>query len=185
VPRNLKRYYGLGDLHFVTFSCYQRLALLASGRRRDLFLRALEATRLKYEMLVVGYVVMPEHVHLLVSEPGRQNLSTAIKALKQSVSRRVLRRWRMAAGQGNLFSDEVQRQRSWQARFYDFNVWSAKKRIEKLRYMHRNPVKRGLVASPELWRWSSFRYYAYGEPGPVAVNAMLPLHWTAKKRTAA
>jgi len=68
---------------------------------------------------------------------------------------------------------------------YDFNVWSAKKRIEKLRYMHRNPVKRGLVASPELWRWSSFRYYAYGEPGPVAVNAMLPLHWTAKKRTAA
>jgi len=51
--------------------------------------------------------------------------------------------------------------------------------------MDRNPVKRGLVASPELWRWSSFRYYAYGEPGPVAVNAMLPLHWTAKKRTAA
>ena len=92
MPRNLKRYYGAGDLHFVTFSCYQRLALLSSGRRRDLFLRALEATRLKYEMLVVGYVVMPEHVHLLVSEPGRQNLSTAIKALKQSVSRRVLRR---------------------------------------------------------------------------------------------
>jgi putative transposase len=185
VPRNLKRYYGAGDLHFVTFSCYQRLALLASGRRRDLFLRALEATRLKYEMLVVGYVVMPEHVHLLVSEPGRQNPSTAIKALKQSVSRRVLRRWRMAAGQGNLFSDEVQRQRFWQARFYDFNVWSAKKRIEKLRCMHRNPVKRGLVTRPELWRWSSFRYYAYGEPGPVAVNAMLPLHWTAKKCTAA
>jgi putative transposase len=185
VPRNLKRYYGAGDLHFVTFSCYQRLALLAGGRRRDLFLRALEATRLKYGMLVVGYVVMPEHVHLLVSEPGRQNLSTAIKALKQSVSRRVLRRWRMAAGQGNLFSDEVQRQRFWQARFYDFNVWSAKKRIEKLRYMHRNPVKRGLVTRPELWRWSSFRYYAYGEPGPVAVNAMLPLHWTAKKCTAA
>jgi len=64
-------------------------------------------------------------------------------------------------------------------------VWSAKKRIEKLRYMHRNPVKRGLVKRPELWRWSSFRYYAYGEPGPVAVNAMLPLHWTAKKCTAA
>jgi len=59
------------------------------------------------------------------------------------------------------------------------------RRLEKLRYMHRNPVKRGLVTRPELWRWSSFRHYAYGEPGPVAVNAMLPLHWTARKRTAA
>jgi putative transposase len=58
----------------------------------------------------------------------------------------------------------------WQKRFYDFNVWTERKRIEKLRYMHRNPVKRGLVASPELWRWSSFRAYVSGERGPVKVN---------------
>jgi putative transposase len=49
-------------------------------------------------------------------------------------------------------------------------VWTDRKRIEKLRYMHRNPVKRGLVASPELWRWSSYRSYAYGESGEVRVN---------------
>jgi putative transposase len=79
VPRNLKRYYGLGDLHFITFSCYRRLPLLASNRRRDLVLRVLEATRLKYETLVVGYVVMPEHIHLLMSEPPRHSLSTAIR----------------------------------------------------------------------------------------------------------
>ena len=72
MPRNLKRYYGFGHLHFVTFSCYRRLPWLGSHRRRDLFLRALESTRLNYEMLVVGYVVMPEHVHLLVSEPGEK-----------------------------------------------------------------------------------------------------------------
>jgi putative transposase len=58
----------------------------------------------------------------------------------------------------------------WQRRFYDFNVWSARKRIEKLRYMHRNPVQRGLVEEPEQWRWSSFRAYAYGETGPVRIN---------------
>ena len=57
----------------------------------------------------------------------------------------------------------------WQHRFYDFNVWSERKRVEKLRYMHRNPVKRGLVAAPDLWRWSSFRSYAYREAGPVKV----------------
>ena len=48
-------------------------------------------------------------------------------------------------------------QHVWQARFYDFNVWTELKRVEKLRYMYRNPVKRGLVAEPEQWDWSSFR----------------------------
>jgi putative transposase len=58
----------------------------------------------------------------------------------------------------------------WQRRFYDFVVWSEAKRVEKLRYMHRNPVQRGLVLEPDQWAWSSFRHYAYGEPGPVLVN---------------
>ena len=176
MPKNLKRYYGAGDLHFVTFSCYRRLPLLASARRRDWFLRALEATRENYGMTVVGYVVMPEHVHLLVDEPRRQDLSVAMKALKQAVARRVLGRDRRSEGQPELFPREHPRH-FWQARFYDFNVWSEKKRTEKLRYMHRNPVKRGLVPSPDLWRWSSFRHYAYGEPGPVAINRMLPPRW--------
>jgi putative transposase len=58
----------------------------------------------------------------------------------------------------------------WQARFDDLNVWTSRKRVEKLRYMHRNPVKRGLVDSPELWRWSSHRSYALGEAGAVPIN---------------
>jgi putative transposase len=58
----------------------------------------------------------------------------------------------------------------WQRRFYDFNVWTARKRIEKLRYMHRNPVARGLVQEPEQWRWSSYRSYAFGEEGAVRIN---------------
>ena len=58
----------------------------------------------------------------------------------------------------------------WQRRFYDFNLWTARKRIEKLRYMHRNPVARGLVQEPEQWRWSSYRSYALGEAGAVRIN---------------
>jgi hypothetical protein len=58
----------------------------------------------------------------------------------------------------------------WQKRFYDFNVWSTRKRVEKLRYMHRNPVARGLVEKPEDWKWSSYRFYACGELGLVRVN---------------
>ena len=66
--------------------------------------------------------------------------------------------------------DDLPPRHFWQRRFYDFNVCSARKRIEKLRYIHRNAVKRGLVETPDQWRWSSFRSYAYGETGTVVVN---------------
>ncbi len=58
----------------------------------------------------------------------------------------------------------------WRRRVHDLNVWTEPKRIENLRYMHRNPLKRGLVLEPEQWRWSSFRDYAYGEAGTVQIN---------------
>ena len=69
-----------------------------------------------------------------------------------------------------LFGEIFERGPFWQTRFYDFNLRTEKKRVEKLRYMHRNPVKRGLVAEPEDWRWSSYRSYLLGEVGPVRVN---------------
>lgn len=170
MPWNLKRYYGAGDLHFITCSCYRRLPLLGTARRRDLFLTVLEQVRRRYRFVVVGYVVMPEHFHLLLSEPQERTPSTAMQALKLGFARRVLAeaKRRRNPAQADLFDHSPQH--VWQKRFYDFNVWTERKRIEKLRYMHRNPVKRGLVASPELWRWSSFRAYALGESGPVKVN---------------
>jgi hypothetical protein len=66
----------------------------------------------------------------------------------------------------------------WQARYYDFNVWSERKFVQKLRYIHRNPVERGLVARPEDWAWSSFCHYASGDSGPVEIESQ----WTARKR---
>ena len=66
----------------------------------------------------------------------------------------------------------------WQARYYDFNVWSTRKRIEKLRYMHRNPVKRGLVEKPENWPWSSFVHDATGSEGVVELESA----WTGRRR---
>jgi Transposase IS200 like len=69
--RNLKRYYGAGDLHFITCSCYRRQPLLGAARQRDLLLTVLEQVRKRYQFVVAGYVVMPEHIHLLISEPHR------------------------------------------------------------------------------------------------------------------
>ena len=163
--RNLKRYYGAGDLHFITCSCYRRQPLLGTARRRSLLLTVLEQVRRRYAFVVIGYVIMPEHIHLLISEPQEENPSTVMQALKIGFARRVLAQARRRRNplQPGLFEQEAQH--IWQKRFYDFNLWSQRKRIEKLRYMPRNPVRRGLVASPELWRWSSFRAYFFGEAG--------------------
>ena len=168
VPTWLKRYYNAKHLHFLTCSCYHRHAWLGTARRRDLFLKILEQARQRYRFTVVGYVVMPEHIHLLISEPEVGDPSLVMKVVKQRFARRVRKPHRHAA-QAVLWPESADAH-IWQKRFYDFNVWSERKRVEKLKYMHRNPVKRGLVAEPDQWRWSSFRSYAYGEKGLVRVN---------------
>src|SRR5712664_1543494 len=167
MPKKLKRYYGRGDLHFLTFSCYGRLPLLRRVRARNLFVHALGKIRERYSFLLVGYVVMPEHVHLLISEPPKVTPSVVLKALKQRVSRDLRKnRRRVSDAQLRLpfMNAGAGLPRFWQPRFYDFNVYSEKKKREKLEYMHENPVKRGLVKNPGAWMWSSFLFYASREP---------------------
>lgn len=183
MTRRLHPCYGLGYLHFITSSCYQRRAFLNTPRRRTLFLEILEQVRQRYNFVVVGYVVMPEHIHLLVSEPMRGNPSTVMQVLKQRFARRVLKEWRQRRERRPdwLWSEELSEGHVWQRRFYDFVVWTKDKRVEKLRYMHRNPVKRGLVLEPEQWAWSSFRHYAYEERSPVLVNEQQPAPMKVRK----
>jgi putative transposase len=168
MPSRLKRYYGRGHLHFLTFSCYQRRPLLETSDARDVFLRELDRARSKWKFRLLGYVVMPEHVHLLISEPPAGTPSTALHQLKLRVAKRLRpRSKRGRSGQTELsFAEGAEPLRSfWQARFYDFNVYSEGKIKEKLNYMHANPVKRGLVDHPRDWAWSSWNFYfGKGEP---------------------
>jgi putative transposase len=125
------------------------------------------------EFRLVGYVIMPEHVHLLMSEPKRGTPSTVLHKLKLRVSRKLRKRAKRAsAAQMRLpFADSGASVRAfWQARFYDFNVYSRGKKIEKLNYMHANPVKRKLVKHPKDWRWSSWGFYHRGESGMVRID---------------
>jgi putative transposase len=157
------RYQDQRSLHFITFSCYDRMQLLDTEDARDVFQLELERVRRWYGCYITGYVVMPEHAHLLLSEPERSKLSLVIQMLKQITSRKLR---------------PIDRPRFWQVRYYDFPVWSEEKRIEKLRYIHRNPVTRGLVQRPEEWKWSSFAHYATGIAGPVEIESQ----WTARRR---
>jgi len=109
---------------------------------------------------------MPEHVHLLVSEPERGSLAASLQVLKQQSAKKL---------------KAPHLPHFWLTRYYDFNLWSTEKLEEKLRYMHQNPVSRGLVSEPGEWPWSSFRHYQSGEVGTVEIES----HWTASRRESA
>ncbi len=153
-------------MHFVTFSCYRRQPLLRTAEARHTVELTLEDVRQWYDFYISAYVVMPEHVHLLISEPERAPLSTAIQMLKQNVARKL----KPLAADG----------RFWLGRYHDHNIRTYNSFLEKIRYIHCNPVKRGLVDLPEDWPWSSCRHYATGTESLVEIES----NWTARKRAA-
>ncbi len=165
MPKNLRRITGFDDLHFITFCCYQRRAFLDSVRARNLAIRALEQTRARYGFALVGYVLMPEHVHLLLSESGSATPAKIVQSFKQRVSRALRARKHKRPGQLALRFPERSGEfrRFWQRRYYDFNVYSQAKMKEKLHYMHGNPVRAKLVQHPGDWPWSSWCHYYRGE----------------------
>lgn len=152
MPPRLERRQQTGNTHFITFSCSGRNPYLVSYESKTALQKVIENIRNRYRFDVFGYVIMPEHVHLLVSEPQLKPLSIALAVIEREVS--------------SLLVEKP----FWLPRYYDFNVFTNSKRIEKLRYIHRNPVIRGLVKRPEDYPWSSFRAYAFLEPNPITVT---------------
>jgi putative transposase len=171
MPSGLKRLHHSGQSHFVTFTCYQRRPHLQSARTCDAFLAALERARVRYQFRVYGFVVMPEHVHLLISEPESETVAIAIQSLKLSSSLRTA---------ADRECDGL-RSPLWQKRYYDRNIRDHDEFVEKLRYIHRNPLNRELVKKAEEWKWSSFRHYALREDCGVEIESQ----WTADKRNTA
>jgi putative transposase len=171
MPKNLKRRVGRGDLHFITFTCYQRRALLASVRARNLAVKILGEVRRRFGIALLGYVIMPEHVHVLIKEAPEIPPAKVIQVFKQRVSRQMRGRKRPQAGQLSLQfpKDGAGLRRFWQRRYYDFNVYTEKKLREKLEYIHSNPVREKLVPHPRDWPWSSWTFYERGE-GLLAMN---------------
>ena len=174
MPWGLKRFQHSGQGHFVTFCCYHRRPLLSTDESRRAFESALERVRRSYGLCVYGYVIMPEHVHLLLSESQRGTLADALKSLKQGVSRRLIGNFPLKPKPGLSGPP----QHFWQKRYYDFNIRNYAQFVEKLRYIHRNPVNRGLCDRPEDWPWSSFLHYASGAEGRVEIES----EWIARKR---
>lgn len=124
MPYGLKRFQKAEALHFITFSCYHRLPLSEAPEPKNTIEAVLEATRARHQARTYAYVLMPEHVHLLVNEPPSILVAQFLKAVKQITSRKL----------------RGQREKFWQERYFDSNVRGEDARSEVIRYIHRNPV---------------------------------------------
>jgi len=150
MPR-LKHFDHEDTARFVTFGCYRGLAFLNNDSAKQIFIEELDRLRAKHQFKILGYVVMPEHVHLVLYPPDGMPLGLVIREIKSCSAKRYF-----ALG-GPVRPGE--RRVFWQRRCYDHNCRSTETTVEKIRYCHNIPVRRGLVSEPGEWRWSSYSCY--------------------------
>lgn len=159
--RTLKRYEGLGDIRYLTCSCYRRLPLFQNVKIKDAFAAYLGKSRDRLAFKLCAWVLMPEHFHLVLRPTPEHEMFQVLRGIKAGFARLMIACWReLDAPILKRITDSSGRVRFWQTGGgYDRNVYTEDELIEKIAYIHQNPVRRGLVERPGDWRWSSAGHY--------------------------
>lgn len=175
--KHCKRYDIRGHAHYLTFSCFRRQPFLSRDRSGQWLLDAIRAARAEHPFDLWAFVIMPEHAHLLIYPQGPATISNILKSIKQPVAQRAVRWVRANAPAGLSRMADMQPNGQIHYRFwqrgggYDRNIWSLREVLEKVRYIHENPLRRGLVDRPELWPWSSWRAWERGIDEPLPIDS--------------
>ncbi len=163
----LRHFDDLGTARFVTFSCHDRVPSLNQAGAREIVIEELNRARAKYGFLILGYVLMPEHVHLVLYPPAAVKIGLVIGEIKSYSARRYFAKLPTASG------GAPPKRALWQKRCYDHNCRSPEDVWEKIHYCHNNPVKSGLVLDSSEWRWSSYNWYQGSLDVPLIVDRMV------------
>ncbi len=179
--RRRKRYDIPGHAHYLTFSCWRNQPLLTRDRPRGWLLESLEAARRVHPFDLWAWVIMPEHVHLLLLPGDGVGVGAILKSVKQPVAKAAVSWVRQHRPDFlprllDLQPSGRRAYRFWQpGGGYDRNLWTARELREKIGYIHANPVRRGLVEHPRDWPWSSWRAWEEGAEEPIRIDrATLP-----------
>ena len=174
--KTCKRYDVPWHAHYLTFSCFRRQAFFTGKMSPQWFLESLDAARARQRFDLWAYVIMPEHVHLIILPAEGSKISRILFAIKKPLADRVVA-WVRENSPGFLTRMTESRpggkvtQRFWQAGGgYDRNLWTPKEIHEKVHYVHDNPVRRKLVARPEDWPWSSYLAWERGIDSPLRID---------------
>ncbi len=170
----LRHYNNLGTTRFITFSCYHRYKLLNDDKIKQIFIDQLNSIRKEYEIKIYGYVIMPEHVHLVLHPPDNLELGKIIGYLKGLTAKAALDYLRSRKSDVleklQIVRESELQVAFWQKRCYDHNCRTSQTTREKIEYCHKNPVKEGLAQSQEDWRWSSYNWYMGAENIPLIMD---------------
>ena len=177
--RTFKFHNNPGEAHYLTFSCFKKRHFLSRDRTRQYVIDALERSRARYGFDLWAFVIMSNHVHLLIYPPGDNDDMGKIEvAIKLSVSRRAMNYLRRHNPEGLRVLETGQQDtpyRFWQqGNGYDENVASPEAIFEIIRYIHENPVRAGLCEEPADWQWSSAREWRKQGSGPLRLDRD---HW--------
>ncbi len=174
--KTCKRYDIPGEPHFLTFSCFKRLPLLNRDRSRDWMTQAIRLARSKAPFDLWAYVIMPEHVHLILVPREDARIASILTTIKQSVSKRALNWLKNNSPEFLPQIEDVQPNGKRSFRFwqrgggYDRNLRSVRDIHEKIRYVHQNPVTRELVERPSDWEWSSASAWESSGDSPLPID---------------
>jgi len=171
----MKRVEQAGHARYLTFSCYRRLPLFGNDRIKDAFVDQIQFAREQTGFHLLAWVVMPEHVHLLIwPRLPEYPVSKVAWIIKRDLAQRVIERWReLDASILKELEARKNQTRFWQrGGGYDRNIHSFDELNEKIRYIHQNPVRRGLVDRPQDWAWSSARWYDGQREGVLKIDEL-------------
>ena len=169
--------------HYVTAVTYRRVPVFRSEKACSLFIEALAETRKRCPFKLVGYIIMPDHAHLIVN-PSDSDISNLMRRIKGLSARRILdwlRSENHAVSLAKLALETSQKRKHahavWQKDFSSIDIWSVKFVQQKPHYVHANPVRAGLCEHPKDWQWSSYRAYYPHEPGTLPIEIDWQGYW--------
>ena len=152
-----------GRARFVAFNTHRRLPLLTNHITRSAVIEAIKTCRSRNPFRLAAYVIMPEHVHLVLTPDIETVVSKVVAEIKACSARTILDEYRRTDNplllKLTVTRNRMMRHVFWQRRCYDHNCRSDESFWGKVEYCHNNPVKRGLVKSAGQWKWSSYNYY--------------------------
>ena len=164
-----------GHLHEYTFSCYKRQPFLAEFNLYESVCEGIDAARQKLGFQLVAYVLMPEHVHLLIRPPDDGDTAAILYGIKRPVGLAALRHIRMchptALPRIRVKTKKGFEYRLWQAGGgFDRNLFTPEAIGHAIDYIHNNPTRRGLIDDPRNWTWSSLSQFEGLDSGPLRVD---------------
>lgn len=155
MPTGLVRYHHEGHFHFITCSCFRHKPLLATPHLRDLFQQILFQTAARYRFQLQAWVIMPNHIHLILTEPKVKSVATIMQVLKQRYAVAMKKADPALYRQIEQETAHPPPMPIWETRYYDFNLTDPETYDEKVHYIHQNPVRAGLSKSAADYKWSS------------------------------